>query len=191
VKAVAEGQLRNTATVTGSQADPDTSNNSSTATTTVSPAADLSLSKKVTTKKPGASGQLGYSLTVTNGGPSTASGVTVTDTLPATESFVSASLGCSDSGQTVTCTFAGGLAKGAKATFTLVVQVAAGVTSVTNSAIVSATTDDPVPANNAASVTTNIAAWMHGRHVHRQGFYRHGHFLVAHTRSSTRPRRRS
>jgi uncharacterized repeat protein (TIGR01451 family) len=189
VTAPAEGQVRNTATVAGSPNDPDLSNNSSTATTTVSQAADLSLSKKVTTHK-AAGRRLGYSLTVTNRGPSTATGVTVTDTLPATESFVSASPGCSDAGLTVTCTLAGGLAKGARATFGLVVQVATGVTSVTNSAIVSAATNDPVPANNAVSVTTKIAGRTHGRLSSRHGFHRHRHYLVSHARPTTRHRRR-
>jgi uncharacterized repeat protein (TIGR01451 family) len=171
VKAGAAGQVSNTATVAAGQTDPDPSNNSATATTMVTPAADLALSKTVSTKKPAAGLPLAYTLTVTNSGPSAASGVTVTDTLSANESFVAGSAGCSHSGQTVTCT-ATGLAMGAKATFTLNVQVAAGTTSVTNTASVASATPDPNTTNNSASVTTNFGGKVHGHLVPRHG--RHG-----------------
>jgi uncharacterized repeat protein (TIGR01451 family) len=172
VKAGAAGQVTNTATVTAGQADPDTSNNSATAATMVTPAADLALSKTVSTKKPAAGSPLAYTLTVTNAGPSAASGVTVSDTLPVNESFVTASAGCSHSGQTVTCT-ATSLAIGAKATFTLNVQVTAGTTSATNTASVASTTPDPNSANNSAAVTTNFAGKVHGHLVRRHGRHRH------------------
>ena len=63
-----------------------------------------------------------YTLTVTNEGPSDASGITVTDTLPGAVTFVSASAGCSESGGTVTCT-AASLATGASVPFTVTVPI--------------------------------------------------------------------
>ncbi len=94
------GTLSNTAKVSGSPTDPNTANNSSTATTSLIPTADLSLTKTVTTKKPKAGSAMVYSLTVTNNGPSAATGVKVTDTLPATEAFVSSSSACSGTSNT-------------------------------------------------------------------------------------------
>jgi uncharacterized repeat protein (TIGR01451 family) len=171
VKAGTSGQVSNTARVSGSQTDPDASNNSATATTTVAPAADISLSKTVSTRKPAAGAALAYTLTVTNAGPNAASSVVVTDTLPADETFVSASAGCGHSGQIVTCTVAN-IASGAKASFTLTVQVAAGITSVTNTASVSTTTADPNETNNTVSVTTTLGGKVHGHFIRGRG--RHG-----------------
>jgi uncharacterized repeat protein (TIGR01451 family) len=147
------GSISNTASVTGAQTDPNQANNQATATTTVQAAADLSITKTVTTKKAKAGSPLAYSITVTNSGPSAASGVTVTDVLPAGETFQSASSGCSGT-TTITCTVAT-LANGAKAGFTITVLPTAGPH--TNTATASATSPaDPNTTNNSASVTTNV-----------------------------------
>ena len=47
---------------------------------------------------------LTYTITVSNLGPSDSAGFTVTDTVPAGTTFVSASAGCANSAGTVTCT---------------------------------------------------------------------------------------
>jgi len=149
------GAITNTATVAGNEADPSTANNTAVATTTVVASADLSLSKTVSTGKPSVGSPLVYKLTVKNAGPSTAHGVTVVDTLPASVTFGSAPAGCTNSGGTVTCAV-GDLASGSSATLTITVTPqAAG--SITNSASVSATSpNDPNPRDNSASVTTNV-----------------------------------
>ncbi|MBW4519692.1 MAG: DUF11 domain-containing protein [Scytolyngbya sp. HA4215-MV1] len=165
VQAPASGTLLNTASSTSTTADANPANNNgslpaSQVSTTVTPSADLSL-----TKTHGGSFTVGqnatYTLTVANTGPSTASSpITVTDTLPAGLTFVSGSgTGwiCNAVGQTVTCTNPNSLASGANSTILLTVAVGASASpSVTNTAMVSSTTSDPTPANNTATDPTAV-----------------------------------
>ncbi len=123
--------------------------------------ADLALAKthsgNFTTGQSGA-----FTLTVSNAGPSAASGTTtVTDTLPAGLSYVSASgtgWTCGAVAQVVTCTHAGPVANGASLpAITLNVSVAANAAaSLTNTATVSNPTFDNVAANDTASDPTVI-----------------------------------
>ena len=101
---------------------------------------------------------LTYTLTATNNGPTSATGVTVTDPLPAGVSFVSAtpSQGSCSGTTTVTCNL-GALANGASAIVTIVVQPGAAGT-LTNPASVSGDQPDPTPGNNDASVDTTVEA---------------------------------
>ena len=87
VNAVAEGDQVNSATVASDTADPDPSENSASVTVLVGPTTDLSIVK---TGPPvvAAGGQLTYTLTARNDGPSAATGVTVTDQLPAGMTYV-------------------------------------------------------------------------------------------------------
>jgi uncharacterized repeat protein (TIGR01451 family) len=97
-----------------------------------------------------------FSLTVTNKGPSTAIGQTVTDKLPAEVTFSSASPGCSDAGGTVTCAV-GELASGASQTFTITGQVASSLdTCLENTATVAGPAFDPVTSNNSSTICTPI-----------------------------------
>ena len=66
-------------------------------------AADLSLTKTDSPDPVNAGQILTYTLTVHNAGPATGTGVTITDTLPAGVTFVSASAGCTYASGTVTC----------------------------------------------------------------------------------------
>jgi uncharacterized repeat protein (TIGR01451 family) len=95
-----------------------------------------------------------YTVTATNLGPTTATGVTITDPVPAGSTFVSASAGCAEAAGVVTCT-AGTLAPGASQSFTIVVQAGSGDFLV-NTATVDGDQDDPNPANDTATVTTEI-----------------------------------
>ncbi len=76
------GTLSNTATVTLA-GDPNAANNSATDTDTVTPQANLAVTKTdgVTTATPG--GSVTYTITASNAGPSNAPGSTVADTFPA------------------------------------------------------------------------------------------------------------
>ena len=95
-----------------------------------------------------------YTLTARNLGPTTATGVTVSDPVPANSTFVSASAGCALAAGVVTCT-AGTLAPGASQVFTIVVKAGSGNT-VVNTATIDGLQDDPNAANNSATVTTQI-----------------------------------
>ncbi|HJP96523.1 MAG TPA: hypothetical protein VJ843_04075 [Candidatus Saccharimonadales bacterium] len=164
VEPSATGNLDNTATVAAPTGvnDPDTSNNSSTATNTVVASADLSISKTHTGNfKAGNNGV--FTITATNNGPSDASTATITDTLPAGLTYVSATstdtdVVCSDSGQTVTCTTGPTMANAATVPITLTVLVDPTFTGSTidNTASVASATTDPTPANNSDTDTVNF-----------------------------------
>ena len=163
VTPTAPGTITNTATVTGTENDPNTANNNTgPVSTTVNPipppSADLSITK-TDSPDPVTVGQtLTYTITVTNNGPSGATGVTVTDTLPGSVTFVSASPtqgSCTPSSGTVTCNL-GSLANGASAIITIQVTPTATGT-ITNSAIVTGNENDPNTGNNnTGPVTTTV-----------------------------------
>lgn len=147
-----------TATVSADEADPDTSNNSSTCTNRLTPQADLGIVKSDGPDPVVVGGELVYSLTVTNHGPSDAQGVTVTDALPAGTGFISASPSqgtVSHSGNTVTWNV-GALGAGASATLEIRVTAPATPGTTTNTASVTSSTPDPDSSNNQASEDTEV-----------------------------------
>jgi uncharacterized repeat protein (TIGR01451 family) len=100
-----------------------------------------------------------YTVTATNFGAAAATGVKVTDTLPAQVQFLSATPSqgsCSVSGSTVTCTI-GTLTLTQAATVTIDVQAVSGGTAV-NTAQVSSTSVDPFTGNNKSTVSTSITS---------------------------------
>jgi uncharacterized repeat protein (TIGR01451 family) len=100
-------------------------------------------------------GQVTFTMVVTNNGPGPATGVQVNDTLPAALGLVS--IGASQGSCGGTSCSLGGIADGGSATVTLVARAQApGV--VANTASVSSSTVDPVPANGTASVSVTISA---------------------------------
>lgn len=156
VPAAATGSLINSATVSAGQADPNPDNNTATVETAISPAADLAITKSGSPDPVMVGQTLTYNLSVINNGPSDASGVTVSDTLPAGVAFVSASPGCSEAGGTVTCTV-GSLASGGSAQYQVVVTIPAGVSGIlTNQATVYGNETDPDPASNTAVANTTV-----------------------------------
>src|SRR5438876_933865 len=101
------GTLSNTATVAAPSGVTDTNpgNNSSTDTDQLTPEADLSITKDdgAATAVPGTNDT--YTVTVTNSGPSTVTGATVSDVLPAGTTFVSATNGATYDAGTNTVSF--------------------------------------------------------------------------------------
>jgi uncharacterized repeat protein (TIGR01451 family) len=157
------GTITNQATITSDAHDPNTADNSASAETTVDPAADLSLTK-TDAPDPVLSGELvAYTLTAHNGGPQDATGVTVSDTLPAGVSFDSATPSqgsCSEAAGIVTCAV-GTVAN--QATATVVIKVRPPATgTISNQAGVSSALGDPSSQNNFASADTTVSATATG-----------------------------
>ena len=152
--------ISNTATAGSSTTDPDGSNNSSNTTATVAPTADLAVTK--TGPATVTSGtNVTYNVTVTNNGPSNAANVTLTDTLPPNTTVVAINqtsgpaFNCSSNATAITCTIAS-LPAGISAGFQFTLQYTGPASgTITNTAIVSATTVDPNPANSTASAVSS------------------------------------
>jgi uncharacterized repeat protein (TIGR01451 family) len=146
--------LSNTAYVWGNESDPKTGNNWNQEWTTVNRQADLRITKNasVDTVKPGT--ELTYSLMVTNGGPSLATGVVVSDTLPGGLAFDagSSSTECSATGQDVTCTI-DALSVDEEVILDIVVTAETSLEDgvVSNTASVSGNEPDPGPGHNSAT----------------------------------------
>ena len=143
------GGLTNLAVVSSPTPDPVPNNNTNPPTITqVTPEADLALTKTAQTNVV-AGADFNYTLTVTNYGPSAATNVSVVDPLPPGLTLVVASGGGSTNTQgQVVWPSLGTLAASNGLTLTMTVQVNGSVTGITNLAVVSSPTPDPVPNNN-------------------------------------------
>ena len=126
------------------------------------PTANLAIAKSDSPDPVIAGNQLTYTVTVSNAGPSDATGVVVSDTLPAGVTFVSTT-GCAEDPNGVpTCTL-GTIAASGSASYTITVDVDSGTLgTITNSATVSSTTTDPDTSNNTASENTTVIAQANG-----------------------------
>ena len=148
------GSLTNTASAGSGTYDPNLLNNTSAAVTAVTPLADVAIFMNGPANVFAAS-NLTYVISVTNFGPSSATSVTVTDTLPAGVSFVSASGNGVVNAGVVSWNF-GMLTSGQVSNLTLIVNVPASG-KLTNMAWVSSLTSDPNPVNKvSAPVVTAI-----------------------------------
>jgi uncharacterized repeat protein (TIGR01451 family) len=154
VKLTAAGSTRNVAEVTTSTHDPKPENNHAETTQTVEKA-DVSVVKQASTLKPPVGGTVTYSIIAHNAGPALAHDVVVSDPIPASLQYVSASApsgSCANVSGSVVCNI-GDLAVGQSVTVS-VRAIAVRVGDAENSAsAVARTPSDPNPANNVAGVT--------------------------------------
>ena len=148
----ATGTLSNTATISSSVTDPTPGNNSATDDDTqLEPEADLSVVKSDSEDPVAFGASLLYTIDVTNNGPSQATSVVVTDTLPASATFVSAEgvdWTCGEMGGVVVCDLAT-LSPGSAPLIAIEVTVPQLNTTLTNEVDVSSATVDPNGADNA------------------------------------------
>ena len=158
--------LADSATISSNSDDPDLSDNTATFDQVIGPAADLTITKTalVSAGGPAVTNRLSvgdsfvYSLDVTNNGPSPASSVEASDTLPTGITLVSASSGqgnCSATGQVVVCDL-NTLSAGQSVLITLVVTVGTSNANsvVENTASVSSPTPDPNPTGPTPASST-------------------------------------
>lgn len=126
------------------------------------PLADVGVSIGATPNPVRTGTTLTYTITVSNFGPSAATGVVLTEQLPAESKFVSyktsngtCTAPAPGATGTLTCQL-GSLPVGSTSTDVVVKVVAPGSTSVTNTATVTSTSNDPNLANNSAIVKTAV-----------------------------------
>lgn len=115
--------------------------------------ADLALTKTVSNATPNVGNQITFTITLTNNGPASAGGVTVTDLLPPGLTFVSAT---PSQGTYVSATglwSVGTIASGASTTLGIVATVVSPAAQTNTASITASDQADPTPGNNTATVT--------------------------------------
>lgn len=154
----ASGTLENVASVSASTPDPDLTNNTSETTTTVTASADLSIAKTAAPSPAVPGNLLTYTVSVSNAGPSDARNVQLIDPISSLLSSVEYSV---DSGENWTPwqgTFnLGTLQAGTGAIILIRGNLSSAATgAIENIAIISSTTPDPDPENNASTLFTPV-----------------------------------
>ena len=165
IAANATGLLVNTATVTApaGAVDGDTTNNTATSSVTLTPSADLQITKAGPANAVAGTNVV-YTITVTNAGPSDATGVTLADPTPPGLTFVSNAGDCTTA---FPCNL-GTLPAAATRTITATFAIPSGYTTpdpIANTATVSSTTPDAAAGNNSATATTSLAAAVTDLHI--------------------------
>ncbi len=165
ISASATGTLANTATVSSSISDPTPANNNAIDSDTLTPAANLGITKTDGVASVFAGGNTTYTITTSNAGPSNAPGATVSDTFPAVLTCTWTCVGAGGG----TCTAAGAgnindtvnLPAGGSVTHTASCSISGAASgSLINTATVTApggVTDGDV-GNNSATDTNTISA---------------------------------
>src|SRR4051794_38928134 len=161
VTPTAGGVLTLSSSVSATQTDPNTSNNSGSKAVTVNSQIDLGISSMTVSPDPMTlgTGDVQFLVQFSNGSTSQATNIVLTSTLPATSTFVSATTPvgsgtCSQSAGTVTCNWA---TIGAGATYYAYITVtptAGG--SLTLTSTVSAAQSDPNTSNNSGSKAVTV-----------------------------------
>ena len=147
----ASGPYANTAIISGNDPDTDSANNTATVTPIVE--TNLLVTKTASSGTHNVGDNVTFTITASNSGPSNATGVKVTDTLPAGYTFVSAT---PSTGTWLAPEWTiGNLANGANTTLTIVAKVNA-TGSYANTASITGEQNDPTPGNNSGSATPTV-----------------------------------
>ncbi|HYP01039.1 MAG TPA: DUF11 domain-containing protein [Pyrinomonadaceae bacterium] len=157
----AANSVTNTASTSGG-GETNTANNSANDATTIVSRADLSLTKTADNSAPLINQNVTFTLTVSNAGPSNASGITVRDQLPAGLSFVSAAPSAAYNSATGVWTV-GTVNASASSTLQITARVTTSGTTITNTAEVTASgapDPDSTPNNNNASEDDQASAQL-------------------------------
>ena len=165
--------ITNTATVSelASIIDPNPGNNSSTATINVqtpgggcgsscptNPQADISVNKTVDNANPSEGDTVNYTITASDIGTATSTGVVATDTLPAGVTFVSATTSEGSYASSTGIWTIGDIAMNATATLQIAATVNSGTagTAITNTATIGETATDTDASDKTSSATINV-----------------------------------
>jgi uncharacterized repeat protein (TIGR01451 family) len=158
VDAAQTAGLSSTATVSSSTTDPVSDNDSDVATAPVrppaSPSADLSVTSSAAPNPVAAGQEVTFQFTVSDAGPSPATGVILTQTLPQNATFVSATGGVTPvNGKLI---FELGNLPSGSATVTVVVHPDPGTATLSTTATVGGDEADPNLQNNSAAQVTTV-----------------------------------
>ncbi len=172
VKSGTEGQkMTNSVTVTGTQTDNDTSDNTKTVDTNINggpctscgggggtPTANLAVTKTVDKSTANVGDSITYTIKVTNSGPAHATGVSLTETFPSLLDLVSATTTSGTYSTTTNIWTIGDLPYASTTTLTIVgtIKSAAAGQKITNSVTVSGSPSDSDNSNNTSTVDTNV-----------------------------------
>lgn len=152
-------QIANTVTVAGNEDDPNGSNNTTTAQTTVNPPqADLSVTLSVTPDEPSIDEQVTVTVTVASAGPSESQAVALTVTLPAqatVESITPDQGSCTITGTLAECAL-GALAANDSVDAAILLRAPGEATTLSLAAVASGDAADPDDANDSAEAVVNV-----------------------------------
>jgi uncharacterized repeat protein (TIGR01451 family) len=152
------GNVSLQSSVTGDLIDTNTANNSVTTTVPVNPSADVAVTIDSSPNPVAVGGSLAYVVTIVNNGPSIASGVTATDTLPASVTIndVAPSQGSFNEAGNVLTFDVGDIPIQGSVTITITVTPNQDGSIVDTASASSPTVADPNTNNNSASNTTKV-----------------------------------
>ncbi len=149
------GDYLNIAVVSSPTDDPNTDNNTASASVNPRPVSNLGITKTVNNPNPTAGSQVVFTITVTNAGPSVSATTTVTDALPTGYTFVSGTTTQGSYSNTTGVWNIGSMNSGATATLTVTVTVNAEGEYL-NVAVVQTDSVDPNPNNNRAEASIQL-----------------------------------
>jgi uncharacterized repeat protein (TIGR01451 family) len=149
----ATGNFVNTASVTANENDPNLTNNSSSATTTPWPLADVGVTKMVNNTTPNVGTNVTFTIVATNYGPSNATGANVSDLLPSGYTYVSHTVSTGTYNNASGNWIIGNLNNGVSQTLTITATVNT-TGNYTNTAIIDANENDTNTSNTQDSAST-------------------------------------